>query len=1407
MPVHDRQQVLGEGWQDSPDVAWTTTSDAHGFHILTAPESSAYGWKTLASLSEPGFDADAWIGNVCVTGSGKRAVVVYAPRTFTNDARLMARGGFTAVVDLASGGVTKLDVTASLSYYNPGCGVGETAVLTQSPGEDRKQTRLITVDAVTGRLGTPVVTEGQVTSATQSKDGIVAAFGSHLVSVDAKGAKKVLTKTSGTPYRITPEADGGLLFIDRQARKDKLSEATAFVKRLPTGGRPSVIGEGKLSAIGLTSAAGTAYLTGDVSTVNKLPHGVARLKGSGKDAIVSTAGRAVVERTVWADGVQSPAYLNQEQATDARSVNITTTIRDTGERAEFTVRPLDSKAPNWEEGRNPSPRLVTEKQSGAAAAGAAGSPTEIVESERVCSVPRNDPRNQAMQPKPRQVEWAVDQAVTGTLNAHIARPVNWKNLGMPAYRPQSLFPNPVLQGGGRVPAQILLGITAQESNMWQAARSAVPGVTANPLIGNYYGIDLYDGNSANDWDVNFAEADCGYGITQVTDHMRMAGRENGHGGAAWDYQKQRAVALDYTANVAAGLQILVQKWNQTKKAGVVVHDGDPRRLENWFFALWAYNSGFYENVNHNEPWGVGWANNPANPEWDAGRTPFMEDRLGNEDASAAARPQHWPYPEKVLGFAAHPPAFIESPGKMVAAFRAAWWNGKDGDATITGSAKQNRARLKPPEDLFCGPYNECDPAKISDGASNKDKTTGPCQRDSDYHCWWHQPVSWKTDCPSTCGNEFMRFNSSYPEEADGTAYPPNCTNSGLPVGALIIDDLPAGTPVIRPGCTNSTWTNQGTFGFTFSNNGKETTYPSKVDLHQLGAGFGGHFYFGHTRKADAKGNRLKVTGTWKLNKSINGAAKIMVHLPDHGAHTLNAKYEVQTAQGTRTRDLGQKGDKNRWVSIGAFLFNNVPTVKLSTTAPDGTGDEDIAFDAIAIVPINAKYVERSLTAASIFDPNQSLNSNMPSTIKSPLRTMSTLYDWAISRSYRGPSWEDNRIEEYGVSYFPRCAKPGEFPTTAPCTGQKAYDAARAWYQQVKDGGKAVRADGGVPAMSIPMWMAMSNRRPNPSQSPGQAYADNNDYKIKSDIMASYLVDGTGKIIPDTQYVDGDVLIGNAHLPQFVVEIMKGIEADYGIPIPNIRYSGVDALRWGDTRAVDPLGHGDVPGQAYKPHMRGGRISPDGKCIDTRLVGGGVHGYRPMVAQSHVDKNVKAWLSKVNAHSKTHVGIRRWAGDVYSMFFKNEGLYPGDDHNTFGSSIGNAPPIWQDIAVAFCTDGSVKPKHLTSNDDAKPSTGIVYQSYMPDLYLYVDGKMVDNLGKPSTSRIQAGHWINFSNIPGVNSTKGNAFGKCDVAERGNGGNPWNVGIPFPVVGNNPGYRPNRLVHCDQPAAYFTETYTP
>ncbi|MER6068307.1 hypothetical protein ABT187_05505 [Streptomyces sp. NPDC001817] len=172
------------------------------------------------------------------------------------------------------------------------------------------------------------------------------------------------------------------------------------------------------------------------------------------------------------------------------------------------------------------------------------------------------------------------------------------------------------------------------------------------------------------------------------------------------------------------------------------------------------------------------------------------------------------------------------------------------------------------------------------------------------------------------------------------------------------------------------------------------------------------------------------------------------------------------------------------------------------------------------------------------------------------------------------------------------------------------------------------------------------------------------------------------------------------------------------------------------------------------------------------------------------------MDEINSSLKTNYAVRNFAGDVYSMFFKNSG-----DTNTFGSLIGNAPPIWHDIAGAFCADGSIKPMHLQEDKDIDPSNGLVFQSYMPDLYVYVDDQMTDNLGRPSNHRVHAGDWKDFSNIPGTESVDGNAYMRCDAKNRGSGGNPWNVKLPVPFIGDGLGNQPSLVFHCDDPIEEF------
>src|SRR4051795_10684214 len=48
----DRDTLLSTAWKTSADVAWTTSGDAVGFHLLMADAQDGYAWHTVASVSE-----------------------------------------------------------------------------------------------------------------------------------------------------------------------------------------------------------------------------------------------------------------------------------------------------------------------------------------------------------------------------------------------------------------------------------------------------------------------------------------------------------------------------------------------------------------------------------------------------------------------------------------------------------------------------------------------------------------------------------------------------------------------------------------------------------------------------------------------------------------------------------------------------------------------------------------------------------------------------------------------------------------------------------------------------------------------------------------------------------------------------------------------------------------------------------------------------------------------------------------------------------------------------------------------------------------------------------------------------------------------------------------------------------
>lgn len=114
--------------------------------------------------------------------------------------------------------------------------------------------------------------------------------------------------------------------------------------------------------------------------------------------------------------------------------------------------------------------------------------------------------------------------------------------------------------------------------------------------------------------------DCGYGIMQITSGMS--------GGAGFDPAR---VASSINYNIGTGARILVSSWNRSDIPPVGTNR--PEFIENWYYAIWAYNGFVFDN-NPNNP-----AFSPNRPRW----------------ACTTQNASQWPYQEKVLGCVTFPP--------------------------------------------------------------------------------------------------------------------------------------------------------------------------------------------------------------------------------------------------------------------------------------------------------------------------------------------------------------------------------------------------------------------------------------------------------------------------------------------------------------------------------------------------------------------------------------------------------------------------------------------------------------------------------------------------------------------------------------------------------------------------------
>lgn len=184
------------------------------------------------------------------------------------------------------------------------------------------------------------------------------------------------------------------------------------------------------------------------------------------------------------------------------------------------------------------------------------------------------------------------------------------------------------------PARSIAASTCPQPGRWDVAAAfdlagngitrvdAQPAVTVPPSLLKATGWVESNWRQLGPAGTPLVSPDFGYGIMQVTSGMAGA---FGQAGGSIPPATQSKIASDYRFNIAYGQRLLATKWAATPPIG----PRDPTVIEDWYYAVWAYN-------------GWGWVNNPNNPRFTRRGTP-------------ATQPATWPYQERVFYLLAHPP--------------------------------------------------------------------------------------------------------------------------------------------------------------------------------------------------------------------------------------------------------------------------------------------------------------------------------------------------------------------------------------------------------------------------------------------------------------------------------------------------------------------------------------------------------------------------------------------------------------------------------------------------------------------------------------------------------------------------------------------------------------------------------
>jgi lysophospholipase L1-like esterase len=846
------------------DLVVTGVGDDRGFHIYAADaRRSALGWQELATLRPDVGNEGGWVGNYCQTGDGRFVVATVAPWFAASRPGLLAHGGFAYSVDVAGGRIRPLASGLTLSYASPGCGPGHLVALTSYGGDDDAPTTVRVADAATGAFGAVLHDSGELTSAVPLDTGTVAA---------ARGAEVVRLSPAGTTTMAT--LAGQVYDLRVRGTTNDLALLSVTPGRATTevynlaGAQPQHLGSGPL--------VGTDLYAGRNGAILAVGTRADSAAGSGVRWLTPPVGSHV-------DGAALDLDALLVNEVSSQSLALATT------GARTTPLPALPTGATPPVGTAVAPFLGVAGTTSGTATAAASQPANTT--TPTCAVARNDDHRQVLQPATSQIDWAAQMATRGMLNTARSGDPSW---ALRPYTPNGDFPVSIT-----VPREVLEGVMAQESNWDQASWHAARGVAGNPLVANYYGVSS-DGNTRD-----YSNADCGYGLTQQTDGMHV-------GDSNFTANSQQAIGLDYAMNVAAGNFTLQNKWLQLNALGITPNNNDTSKLENWYFALWAYNSGIHPD-DGTGAYGLGWVNNPYNPTYPPNREDFRSSNYAD-----AANPQWWPYQEKVMGW-------METPLGKYAPSDAGYY------------PQATHALEKPNKSQFCTTFDYC-----------QLNSTSPCLR-PDSHCWWHWPASWGDGCSSLCTPAQWTVAAGTPEPPpQSNPFPPQCDLNGAPFSnALIVDDEADGNGydahVSVNGCTGTpAYVNAGTFSTTMGS-------MAVVDYHQLGVGFDGRITFTH--EVDTSSPQWAITGTWTPNLSGAGGYRIWVFVPNDGATAHDATYVVNDGNGGSwsATPVDQNSYNNQWVPLGTYPLH--PGASLALSNVTAASSRDLAFDAVAFEPV------------------------------------------------------------------------------------------------------------------------------------------------------------------------------------------------------------------------------------------------------------------------------------------------------------------------------------------------------------------------------------------------------------------------------------------------------------------------